>query len=141
MRLSFKIPGQVSAALAPMANQFVLSAMVHALTLKGRFDVLVETVCTKLMCLLEVTHKAFLNIGKNARADCLKCIFLSLCIPVFEMHNFLFKFVYFRRQRRFFGLQGEGHAICCEKLGVYLADCGDNLVVIAKAVRRLKKGR
>lgn len=108
--------------------------------LQRGWDCFIETVATQLMRGLHFSHKTFFNLSKHTGGNLATFILLFLCAPIFEAHNFLFQFVYFRRQRRLLLLSGESDSVGLHQLGIHLRDCGDNLVVIGKAIRRLQKG-
>lgn len=95
---------------------------------------------TKPMWWLAVTH-AFLQRynGTLSLKNADKRIALFLCFPVFELHQFFFKFAYSLGERRLFLLTGERNSGGVHELCAHLGDCGNKLGVVRKLLGGFNK--
>src|SRR3989338_2551290 len=107
--------------------------------LQGRLGILLETGCTKLMRGLKVSHEALFNAGKRSGSELFKFVAFLFLAPIFKTCNFLFEFVYFRRELRLFLLRGECNIVGLQQLDIDLRNSGYDLVIIRKVVGRLEQ--
>lgn len=104
----------------------------NRLLLQWRFNTLLETSCAKLLSGLQFAHITSLNASKKARSNFFKFVFLSLCRPIFEAHDFLFEFMIARNQRRILYLLRGG-----DTLGLYqsLLELNEKGVALSRVIR------
>ncbi len=65
---------------------------------------LLKTICAKPMWWLGALHFWLRNVGEGSMVYGLQYIALFLCIPVFKLHNLLFKVTYLLNQRELVSL-------------------------------------
>lgn len=124
-----------------LASLAVISVYLRAwsVRLENRLLSLSKAVCTQIMRWLVVLHTWLHTVRENVRSDIGKLIALRLSLPVFQLHNFLFKLAYTLGERRLFLLGFQSHGLNRQQLGIDLVDCGHQLVEISKSMVRLYK--
>jgi hypothetical protein len=90
--------------------------------LKYRFDSFIETVSTQLMCCLEIAHTVIRHISKYTIGYLDQRIVLFLGTPIFKAHTFVFKFLYFRRQKKIQLLFGDDVTVCLDNVALNLCE-------------------
>jgi hypothetical protein len=108
-------------------------------SLEMRYLSLVHASCTKIVMRLSLLHARLQRVGKLAGGELEKNVSVYLLFPIFRLHHSVFKFGYAIGEQRLFLLTGERNSCHVHELGVYLGDCGDNLVVIGKSLSSRKK--
>ncbi len=108
--------------------------------LKERLFVLEKAVATQLMRGMQWLHVALCHISKQTSGNLKNFIIIRLSFPVFNLHQFFFKIAYSTGLRLLFLKTGERPCLSQYQFGIYLGNCGDDLIVIAKTLRGLEKG-
>jgi len=108
--------------------------------LQDRFLALIHTCCTKIVRWLCVFHAWLQRKGLRSKSEFGQLISLRLTFPIFQFSQLVFKFGYAVGEKRLLLLGREGDCVGLQELGVYLRDCGHDLVEIGKSLRGLKKG-
>lgn len=91
---------------APGAYQRIILCSTKLLLERG-FDCVVETVAAQLMRFLQASHGIVWKVSENTIGYLFPGVSLLFCAPIFQAHAFLFKFLYFRRQRKMRLLLGD----------------------------------
>jgi len=86
-----------------MANIYT-TKFVSKTRLEDGFLAVIHALCTKQMRRLAVLHAWLQRKSENTLSDWLKLITLYLTVPVFRLHDLLFKVAYLAQQRRIFNL-------------------------------------
>jgi hypothetical protein len=84
---------------------------------------IIETIATKLLSALKITHSAIIYVSEYPMADFLKLAVLSFIRPVFKMYYFIFKFVYFRQQQRLVSLCLDDETLHIDKIASPFDSC------------------
>ena len=114
-----------------------LAAKPAVVRLQCGFLFVIHTRCTKIVKRLALLHAWLQGKSNRSRWEFMKLVTLHLTFPVFTFSQLAFKIGYLAIERRLFLQTGERNNSSIHKLCVNLTDCGDKLVVIGKAVRRL----
>jgi len=93
---------------------------------------LVSTYSANKVRWLSVFGSYLNNKGKASRNELVKLVAFHLTLPVLKLSNLFFKIAYFGRLRLLFLQTSDPDYLRLHKLGVYLGDCGNNLVVIGQ---------
>ena len=111
---------------------------IASVRLQYCFLTLVYTCCANVVKWLSLLHAFLQRMSKSFRLELMKSIALHLTFPIFNLLQFFFKVGYLAGERRLFLQTGERNNGGIYKLCVDLGYCGNQLVVIGKAVRRLR---
>ncbi len=94
-----RVPTKNNLGFATMTRQTAHSLLFISL-LKERFDVLVEAVAAKLLRGLQRLLIVFGNISKQTTGNLQNFVVFRFSLPTFHAFNFVFEFLYSRRDRR-----------------------------------------
>ncbi|TXH17369.1 MAG: hypothetical protein E6R00_04660 [Gammaproteobacteria bacterium] len=111
---------------------------IVAVWLQYRGLSLTHASCTKIVHWLALLHAWLQGVGKRTRWERMKFVTLHLTFPIFNLSQLFFKVGYLCGERRLFLQTGKRNSGGLHELCTDLGDCGDKLVVIGKAVRRLR---
>jgi len=105
--------------------------------LQDALNVILETLCTKLLHGLHWGHSVFAYIGKKAGGKFQNFITFRVCFPLFNAYQLLFKYAYAFSELRLFLLTGKCNATDVKQLSVDLGYCFKKITGFSKLLRSL----